>query len=86
MSFNLARLQAVESEALAYSEGFPGTARLYGRINELQRALGAATATIHDAEIDRDLYLEALQAIYVGMKSGEMTTGGAMMLAGRVIP
>jgi hypothetical protein len=41
---------------------------------------------LKEAEADRDLYLEALQAIYAGMKSGEMTTGGAMMLAGRVIP
>ena len=46
MSFNLDRLQADEAEALAYTEGFPGTARLYGRINDLQRALGQAVAAL----------------------------------------
>jgi len=46
MSFNLERLQATESEALAYSEGFPGAARLYGRIDDLQRALGQAVAAL----------------------------------------
>ena len=46
MSFNLDRLQADEAEALAYSEGFPGAARLYGRIDDLQRALGQAVAAL----------------------------------------
>lgn len=46
MSFNLDRLQATEAERLAYSEGYPGTARLYGRIAGLQHALGQAVATL----------------------------------------
>ena len=46
MSFNLDRLQASEAESLAYSEGYPGTARLYGRIADLQRALGQAVAAL----------------------------------------
>lgn len=46
MSFNLDRLQATEAETLAYSEGFPGTARLYGRIANLQHALGQAVAAL----------------------------------------
>ena len=86
MSFNLERLQAVESEALAYSEGFPGAARLYARIDDLQRALGVSVAAAHDAEIDRDLYLAALQAIYDGVNEGTLTTGGCGQIAGRVIP
>ena len=54
MTFNLDRLQATEAETLAYSEGFPGTARLYGRIADLQHALGQAVAALeaiaHDLE------------------------------------
>jgi hypothetical protein len=45
-----------------------------------------AAQLLKDAETDRDLYLEALTEIYEGLKSGEMTTGGAMMLAARVLP
>jgi hypothetical protein len=43
---NLENLTATEAEALAYSEGFPGTARLFARIDELQRALGQAVAAL----------------------------------------
>jgi hypothetical protein len=46
MTFNLNRLQATESESLAYFEGFPGTAGLYGRIADLQHALGQAVAAL----------------------------------------
>ena len=39
MSISLENLTATEAEALAYSEGFPGTARQFARIADLQRAL-----------------------------------------------
>ena len=48
MSFNLETLPACEAEALAYSEGYPGTARLFARIDDLQRALGQAVADIEN--------------------------------------
>ena len=35
-----------EAEARAYAEGFTGTARLFARIADLQKALGDATAEI----------------------------------------
>ena len=68
----LTNLTPTERERIAYTEGFTEAARLL--------------AQLADAETDRDLYLEALQDIHEGLKSGSMTTGGAMMLAGRVIP
>ena len=86
MTFNLERLQAAESEALAYTEGFPGAARLYARIDDLQRALGVSVADLHDMTLDRDMYLAALVAIYDGVNAGTLTTGGCMVIAGRVIP
>lgn len=43
---NLENLTATEAEALAYAEGFPGTARLFARIDNLQRALGQAVAAL----------------------------------------
>ena len=43
---NLENLTAPEAERLAYAEGFPGTARLFARIDELQRALGQAVAAL----------------------------------------
>ena len=43
---NLENLTATEAEALAYSEGFTGTARLFARIDKLQRALGQAVAAL----------------------------------------
>jgi hypothetical protein len=52
MSLNLEKLTATEAEALAYSEGFPGTARLFARIDNLQRALGQAVAALHAIEED----------------------------------
>lgn len=54
---NLENLQADEAERLAYSEGYPGTARLFARIVDLQKALGEALADIeglqHDLSIAR---------------------------------
>jgi hypothetical protein len=46
MSINLENLTATEAEALAYSEGFTGTARQFARIDELQWALGQAVAAL----------------------------------------
>lgn len=43
-------------------------------------------AALHEATLDRDLYLAALQAIYDGVNAGTLTTGGCMVIAGRVIP
>jgi hypothetical protein len=45
---NLENLTATEAEALAYSEGFTGTARQFGRIADLQRALGEAVAALEE--------------------------------------
>jgi hypothetical protein len=43
---NLENLTATEAEALAYAEGFTGTAKLFARIADLQRALGQAVAAL----------------------------------------
>lgn len=48
----LENLPASEAERLAYAEGFTGVAKLYARIDALQRALGDATARIDDLEAD----------------------------------
>ena len=45
-----------------------------------------AAQLLKEAEIDRDMYLEALTEIYEGIKGGSMTSSEAMMLAARVIP
>jgi hypothetical protein len=45
---NLENLTATEAETLAYSEGFTGTARQFGRIADLQRALGEAVAALDE--------------------------------------
>jgi hypothetical protein len=45
---NLENLTATEAEALAYAEGFTGTARLFARIDNLQRALGQAVAALEE--------------------------------------
>lgn len=49
---DLEKLPAEDAERLAYAEGFPGTARLFARIADLQRALGEATARIESLEED----------------------------------
>jgi len=68
----LTNMTPTERERLAYTEGFTEAARLLAQLAE--------------AELDRDLYLETLQAIYDGVNAGTLTTGGCMVLAGRVIP
>ena len=66
---NLEKLTATEAEALAYSEGYPGTARLFARIDNLQRALGQAVAALEsigemrDARHARGAAAEALHLI-----------------------
>ena len=49
---NLENLTATEAEALAYAEGFPGTARQFARIADLQRALGQAVAALEAIKED----------------------------------
>jgi len=44
MPLDLMTLPAHEAEALAYAEGFTGTARLFARVADLQKALGEAVA------------------------------------------
>jgi len=61
-----------ERERIAYTEGFTEAASLLAQLAE--------------AELDRDMYLEALTEIYEGLRSGEMMPNHAMMLAARVLP
>lgn len=51
---NLENLPAADAERLAYAENFPGTARLFARLDDLQRALGAATAEL--SELQRRIF------------------------------
>ena len=51
---NLEKLPAGEAERLAYAEGFTGTARLFARIDDLQRALGQALA--ENEQMQHELY------------------------------
>ena len=48
MPISLENLKADEAERLAYAEGYPGTARLFARIDALQRALGQAVAALDE--------------------------------------
>ena len=52
MPLDLMKLPAAEAEALAYAEGFTGTAHLFARIADLQKALGEAVAQIEQLESD----------------------------------
>jgi hypothetical protein len=47
---DLMTLPAPDAERLAYAEGFEKTAALFARIDDLQRALGAATAELTDMQ------------------------------------
>lgn len=69
MSFNLDRLQASEAESLAYSEGYPGTAKLYGRIADLEAERDILIGQLEDIpsekERDRDAQdLEHLKSFF----------------------
>lgn len=50
MPLDLMTLPAPDAERLAYAEGFQGTAALFARLDDLQRALGAATAELTDLQ------------------------------------
>ena len=50
MPLDLMTMPAPDAERLAYAEGFKGTATLFARIDDLQRALGAATAELTDLQ------------------------------------
>jgi hypothetical protein len=52
MPLDLMTLPAPEAERLAYAEGYPGTARLFARIADLQKALGEATNEIEQLRTD----------------------------------
>jgi len=95
----LTNMTPTERERLAYAEGFTEAAKLLaalsdaesivdglGTLEDAKAEISDLEAMLHEAELDRDLYLEALQAIYDGVNAGTLTTGGCMMLAGRVIP
>ena len=64
---NLETLPAREAEALAYSEGYPGTARLFARIDDLQRALGEAVNEIE--QLKTDLHAARYERAYLGDQS-----------------
>jgi hypothetical protein len=61
---NLENLPATEAEALAYSEGYTGTARLFARIADLQKALGDALADIEG--LKQDLAIARYERSYLG--------------------
>lgn len=46
MDFDYMRLPASDAERLCYAEGFENAAKLFARIDELQHALGQATAAL----------------------------------------
>jgi hypothetical protein len=75
----LTNITFAERERIAYTEGFTEAASLLAQLADLQLEL-------EEAAIDRDLYLEALDEIYRGLKIGTMTSNQAMMLAARVLP
>lgn len=62
---NLEKLQAAEAEALAYAEGYPGTARLFARIDDLQRALGEALAALEDIPSEKERNKDAQDLEYL---------------------
>lgn len=59
---DLEKLPADEAERLAYAEGFVGTARLFARIDDLQRALGAAVAEVE--QLRQDLHIAQHERAY----------------------
>ena len=95
----LTNMTTEERERLAYAEGFTEAAKLLAALSDAEDLVdGLGTledanaeikdleALLHEATLDRDLYLAALQAIYDGVNAGTLTTGGCMVIAGRVIP
>ena len=54
MPFDLMTLPAPDAERIAYAEGYPGTAQLFARIADLQKALGDSVAEIENLKNERD--------------------------------
>lgn len=63
MPLDLMKLPAAEAEALAYSEGFTGTASLFARIADLQRALGETLAELESLKNERDQLRQDLEIL-----------------------
>ena len=63
MPLNLENLPAAEAEALAYAEGFAGTARLFARLDNLQRALGETLAELESLKNERDQLRQDLEIL-----------------------
>ena len=71
MPIDLENLSAPEVERLAYAEGYPGTARLFARIADLQKALGDAVAEIESLkntrnQLETDLFIAPHGRAYPG--------------------
>lgn len=60
MPLDLMTLPAHEAEALAYAEGFTGTARLFARVADMQRALGEALAEIETLKQENEILKDEL--------------------------
>ena len=52
---NLMNLPAEEAERLAYAEGFTGTAELFARVADMQRALGESVAEIETLKQENEI-------------------------------
>lgn len=59
----LENLPADEAERLAYAEGFPGVAKLYARIAELEDTLRMALPFVEDGENDPAYKKSAVRSI-----------------------
>lgn len=64
MPLDLMKLPAAEAEALAYAEGFTGTAALFARIADLQKALGEAVNEIE--QLKTDLHAVRYERAFLG--------------------
>ena len=85
----LTNMTTAERERLAHAEGFTEAASLLARLDDaeaLENKINALEAALKDAQIDRDLYHDALTEILRGVERGEMTANNCMMLAARVLP
>lgn len=59
---DLMKLPASEAERLAYSEGFAGTAELFGRIAELEAERDALTEELE--QVKADLFIAQRERAY----------------------
>ena len=55
MPVNLMNLPADDAERLAYAEGFTGTATLFARVADMQRALGESVAEIETLKQENEI-------------------------------